>query len=138
LSADPEKAELDYMPPALAPINNYLLWWDDLMKADVETIILCEGPFDALKVTTLGWNMGVAATCFFTQSPGPLQVDLLHELLPRFRRKYLLLDQGTIPALIKIAAELQTLGVERLLLPRGVKDPGVLTREQLESVLESN
>jgi hypothetical protein len=118
----------------LAPINNYLLWWDHLIDCDADTIILVEGPFDALKVTTLGWTRGIVATCFFTQSPGPLQIDLLHELLPKFEKKYLLLDQGTLPALITIASELQTLGVEPLRLPIGVKDPGELTGEQLEEL----
>jgi hypothetical protein len=134
LSNDPEKAAADELPPALAPINNYLLWWDHLIDCDADTIILVEGPFDALKVTTLGWTRGIVATCFFTQSPGPLQIDLLHELLPKYEKKFLLLDQGTIPALIKIAAELQTLGVEPLRLPVGLKDPGELTGEQLEEL----
>jgi hypothetical protein len=135
LSADKEKAEQDQLPPALAPINNYLLWWDDLIDCDADTLILCEGPFDALKVTTLGWNEGVKATCFFTQSPGPLQVDLLHELIPRFKNRYLLLDQNTIPTLIKVSAELLSLGVEPLKLPVGVKDPGELTGDQLLNLL---
>lgn len=134
LSTTAEKAEADNMPVALGPITNYLLWWDDLMKADADTIILCEGPFDALKIWTLGLSRGIVATCFFTQSPGPTQIDLLHELLPRFKRRCLLLDMNTVATQIEVTQQLQTLDVEQLTLPKGCKDPGEMTTGMLDAV----
>ena len=135
LSADPEKAKWEEMPVALGPINNYLLWWDFLLECDAKTIILCEGPFDALKLVTLGWGRGVVATCFFTSQPSPTQIELLHELLPRFKRKLLLLDENTDSAQMTISAELTTLGLERIRLPAGMKDPGVLTEKGLATIV---
>lgn len=127
LSTDAEKAKKDEMPVALGPINDYLLWWDYLLTCDAHTIVLVEGPFDALKIMTLGWGRGIVSTCFFTSSPSPSQIDLLHELLPRFKRRLLLLDANTEAMQLVITSELTTLGLERLRLPTGTKDPGLLT-----------
>jgi hypothetical protein len=122
-----ELEEGEDRPRAIGPISNYLLWWDELQNIDADTICLCEGPFDALKVDWLGRADGICATCFFTSSPSLQQEQLLHELLPRFRHKFLLLDQETLPQAIRIAAGLQTLGVRSMQLPKGTKDPGELS-----------
>lgn len=123
------------MPLALGPISNYLLFWDHIIDCDAETIILCEGPFDALRIMYLGWTEGIVATCFFTAQPGPMQVDLLHELLPRFERRYHLLDEGTTAAQIRLSNDLAALDIEGLALPVGTKDPDLLTMAALDSIL---
>lgn len=135
LSTDPEsKDALAGYGPALGPISDYLLWFDDLLKTDADTIVLVEGPFDALNVRVRGWGEGIDSTCFFTASPSTQQVNLLHELLPRYRRRLLLLDRGTLATALQINAMLSGLGVEIAQLPRGVKDPGLLTRRQLLTI----
>lgn len=126
LSADPEKAGEEGTQVALGPVSDYLLFWDQLLTSDADTIVLCEGPFDALRMMTLGRRRGVVATCCFTAQPSNAQIDLLHELLPRFTRRLLLLDQGTWATGMRVTDTLAALGVERLDLPLGVKDPGEL------------
>lgn len=128
LTTDEEKAREEGLQPALGPISHYLLWYDTLMRvADDYTIIcLCEGPFDALKIRELGRDYGITATCFFTSAPTEPQIGLLHELLPRFKRKYLLLDSDMVPNALRVTQELSSLGVVTKHLPRGIKDPGVL------------
>ena len=126
LSPDFEKAAEEGTQQALGPISDYLLWWDYLLDCDADTIVLCEGPFDALRLMTLGWTRGVVATCFFTAQPSAAQIDLLHELLPRYRRRFLLLDRNTWATATRVVTDLSALGVERLDLPSGVKDPGEL------------
>ena len=121
----------DYSIPALGPISNYLLWFDDLMESDHETIVLCEGPFDALRVDVLGWHYGIRATCFFTSSPSAQQIELLHQLLPRYKRRLLCLDQGMIANTVKVAGQLAALGVRPIELPKRYKDPGELDRRTL-------
>lgn len=138
LTADEEKAREDGTQCALGPISNYLLWWDHIIDCDAETIVLCEGPFDALRLMHLGWGIGVVATCFFTAQPGPMQIDLLHELLPRFKRRYLMLDAGTWATGVTIAGSLAALNVERLDLPSGTKDPDLLTVGGFERLIHTS
>lgn len=120
-------------PRALGPLPDYLLWFDDLMECDADTIILCEGPFDALKVMTLGWRLGIVATCFFTSAPSASQIELAHELLPRFKHRALMLDRGTLPLALKVAGSMSSLGVRAIEPP--CKDPGELSAPLLERIL---
>ena len=128
LTTTPEKAQKDGTPLAIGPIAHYLLWYDELMKnqyADRSTICLCEGPFDALRINYLADHHNIYATCCFTSSPSDPQIDLLHELLPRYKRRVLLLDEGTLALSLKTQSRLAGLDIEIGMLP-GIKDPGEL------------
>jgi hypothetical protein len=124
LTVDPDKARDEGYKPAVGAISHYLLWYDMLRKIDADTIALVEGPMDALKVCILGKSEGICATCFFTSEPTESQVDLLHTLLRRFKRKITLLDRGTFATGIRIASGLSSLGVTSYELPSRLKDPG--------------
>ncbi len=130
LSADPEVTEREGLGTAIGPISDYLLWYDDLMQSDADTIFVEEGPFDALKTTVLGKRHGVVATCFFTGQPTESQIAFLHDLLPKFKRRYLLLDQGTLPKALHVQSLLTGLAVEVAKLPGDLKDPGMLVDER--------
>lgn len=128
LPTDQEAADRLGLPPALEPISSHLLWYDRLKSFQTPKVLyIVEGPFDALKVWYLGQQWGIVATCFFTATASEGQLDELHELLPRFRRKYLLLDQNTLPTAIRLHDMLATLGVQVRTLPKGIKDPALLT-----------
>jgi hypothetical protein len=136
LTNDKEKAEGRGETPANFPINNYLLWFDWLATCGLDTIVLCEGPFDAWRVNLLGASIGVAATCCFTNTPSRQQIQLLHSLLPKFRNKYLLLDQETDSKSARIRADLITLDVEVRKLPPEFKDPcELISTRDLKNVL---
>lgn len=136
LSQDRDKAKRDGHDPACGPITNYLLWYDELMR-DGDTIVLCEGPFDALRVRSLGRRDGIVATCLFTTSISPEQVELLHMMLPLYQRRILLLDKGTMVIALRYARLLADLDVRSVTLPSDIKDPGeIQTTKQLLSVLE--
>ena len=107
---------------ALAPISHFLLSWDRLLKSDADTICLCEGPMDVAKVQALGRRNGIVATCFFTSTGSAQHIDLLHELLPRFKNRYLILDTGMIANSIELEQALYNLGVSMKTLQ--AKDPG--------------
>jgi hypothetical protein len=126
LSADPEKAAKSGLPLALGQLSNYLMWYDDLIKTRANTLVLVEGPMDALKVDILGVDYGICSTCFFTAQPGPRQIDLLHTLAPRFERRYLLLDRGTLPTALRVTRDLQAIDISIRQVPEGTKDPGAL------------
>ena len=127
LTNDPEKAKERGEIPASSPITEFLLWHDRLSQTDADTIVLCEGPFDALRVNILGEYLGIVSTCFFTSAMSAMQKNKLYEILPRFRHKYVLLDQGTFAKADKIRSELVSFGVEVKRLPKEIDDPGELT-----------
>lgn len=137
LTTDAEKAVEEGCEPALGPINDYLLFYDRLMKIDADTLFICEGPFDALKVNVIGRKWGICATAVFTSQPTTNQYELLHDLLPKFRRKAFLLDQGTTPTAIRASMALGGLNVGVSLLPKGIKDPGLLNRDGLLAIARS-
>lgn len=131
LSTDPENEE----HPATGPISDFLLWYDSLLDGG-NTLVLAEGPFDALKVRTLGRGHGIFATCCFTATPSAGQIEMLHDVAPLFKRRVILLDRGTLAASLKVSAELASLRFEAISLPRYLKDPGELhDTEELLDVL---
>jgi hypothetical protein len=133
LSTDAEKDD----PPAWGPINDYLLFYDQLVENadDCDTLILCEGPFDALKVSVLGRPYGIEATCFFTATPSQAQIYKLHDLVPVYRNRYLMLDAGTLAAALRTQFDMEALQCTVLTLPKNTKDPGLLTRDQLLKIV---
>jgi hypothetical protein len=125
LSPDPDRAEREGSPTAHGAISHYLPWYDRLRGTrEAHTLVLCEGPMDAIKVNLLGARYGICATCFFTSSPTERQIELLHTLCPQFKRRILLLDAGTLAMGIRIAADLSGLDVKLGELPPHLKDPG--------------
>lgn len=131
LTQDVEKAMLEGCKPALGPIGDYLLWYDELFDVDADTICIVEGPFDALKIDVLGARHGVCATCFFTSQPTDNQVDLMHALLPRFKRRVLIPDQNAEVMGMKTRARLRALEVDIRMMPAGIDDPGEFDRKSL-------
>lgn len=133
LSTKPELEE----HPAAGPINDYLLWQDDIRENvdRSETLLLCEGPFDALKLRVIGARLGCEATCFFTSSPSRLQMDILHDIGHRYRRRFLLLDQKTLGNALRAQSNLVSLGVGVLHLPAYLKDPGEMRVSDLQNLL---
>lgn len=136
LTDDIEKARENDEVPAPAPISHFLLFYDRLVSGKFDTVILCEGPFDAWKVSILGQAEGIAATCFFTSTLSPEQTNLLHDILPKFRRKILLLDENTFTKSQRIRSQLIALDVQTKSLPFGIKDPGdLISKQQLLGIV---
>lgn len=139
LTNDPEKAADRNETPAPNPITNYLLFVDrlDSIHCGASCICLVEGPFDAWRVNILGQSIGVCATCFFTSTASKEQLNLLHEILPRFKRKILLLDKGTFAKSVRVGSDLAAFDIETRMLT-DVKDPAeLLTTKQLEKAINA-
>lgn len=130
LSDNKETMWAEGYPAAFKPISHYLLWYDRIKQSDADTVVLCEGPFDAWRVNLLGKELGIVATCFFTISVSQMQQQLLHELLPMFKNRYLMLDSGTLTKALRLKSTLSSLGVEIKQLPETVKDPALLSAKQ--------
>jgi len=117
------------------PLHRYLLWQDQLGASEADTLVLCEGPFDALKIAVLGQGR-IAATCCFTAAPSAGQISRLASLAGRFRHRVLLLDRDAAPAILRSLQQLDLLGFRAAWLPHNIKDPGELNSPaQLVAIL---
>jgi hypothetical protein len=99
-------------------------------------LVICEGPFDALRVSALGHKRGVYGTCLFGLAMTSAQARLLRELSERFRSVCFLLDEDAELRTFGMLEQLGVSGCVRLKLPVGVKDPGELDADGLDRVLE--
>lgn len=122
LSNNPEKGP----PTAPRPISDYLLFFDVIKQSKAKYLVICEGPFDALKVNILGTKLGVVSTCLFTNSASKAQLGLLHELIPQFEKSFVLLDFAAAAQAGRLVSQLAALNVQGRGLPDGYKDPGEL------------
>jgi hypothetical protein len=113
-------------------IKNYLPWYDELKTTTASTLVLTEGPFDAVKVQYLGRRDGITSTCFFTAEPSQEQLFFLQEILPRFDRCVSLLDRNTLPATMRLQSSLRGFNLVAGKLPANLKDAAEFSsRDQL-------
>ena len=114
---------------AAVGMSECLFDYYNLTRTRGKALIVCEGPFDALRLTWIGEPFGVFATCVFTQNVSESQVDKLTRLAGNFERAFVMFDNGAEFHAIKAMFRL---GFERLPMPQypGVKDPGDLTATQ--------
>jgi hypothetical protein len=121
-------------PPALVTIKDTILWYDQLKQAR-GTLVVCEGPFDALKINYLGEGEDIYGTTVFGKSITDKQRDLL-ESLENFDQKILLLDAGTVDHMNPRGnfASLESAGFRLTPLPLFIKDPGELNRKTFSTM----
>lgn len=120
-------------PPHLAPPGDLLLGLPLLWSCnDPRVLVICEGPFDAMRLSVAGARYGVYATCLFGLNVSEAQLSLLLELSQRFRRMRLLLDDDAQLVLLRILQPLSVLRVTSARLPEGVDDPGAMPRAMAE------
>lgn len=91
-----------------------------------EVLVLCEGPFDAFRITVLGRHVGVYGTCLFGLNISDAQINLLERLMVRFRKLVLLLDPDQEFLPMRVKSDLAPLPATIGKLPAGVEDPGTL------------
>lgn len=107
---------------ALVPTKDTLLGLPYLWRCvDPRVLVVCEGPFDATRLTCYGRSFGVHATCLFGLSMSYPQLMLLSELRRRFRVMVILLDEGNEIKAFRMANS--GMDFHRYSL-QGSKDPG--------------
>jgi hypothetical protein len=124
LSPNPENAAALGLPPAVMSIKDTLLDFDRARYGG-NTLVVTEGPFDAMRVTFFGWRHGIRGVSLHGKQASPAQLELLAELVPHYRHVLAVFD--TDAGLVPLP---ETLRIKQLTLPSGVKDPALLTREQ--------
>ena len=119
-----------------------LLFNQDNLQGNV--LILCEGPFDAMKLDLLGARMGIRATCVFGNNVSQAQLCALSYVTHFFQRVVFGWDSKSLSdrtILMRLVDELRVLGKTStrpfITLPDGVQDPGDLSIKQAYDVLKS-
>lgn len=93
------------------------------------TLLVTEGPFDALKLDYYGWSHGLRAVCVFGTSLSIDQVAILRRMKKHFKKCLVMFDpEATGPA---FQASDWLDGAEQLSLPDGIEDPGAMTKKEV-------
>jgi DNA primase len=100
-----------------------------------QTLILVEGPFDALKIDFYGQVSGVRATCTFGTSISIEQLVKLTQLCRCFRKVIIFFDHDAIEPSFHASDWLNAPNVSIGQLPNNTKDPGEMSRSQVEKLI---
>lgn len=92
-------------------------------------LFIVEGPFDAIKLD----YHGATATCISGANATPEQIQVLHQICRSYERVTLLLDTDAVEQAYVLIDWLPR--VELGQLPEGIKDPGELTKEQINGLV---
>ena len=114
-------------------VKRNLLWYDRLLRHGGRKLIITEGPFDALKVDYAFNDAGVPnkVTCTFGVSYTPEQLDQIRELSTVFDKVVILFDDGAMGVALTLQRDLRDIQPSVAHVPRGVKDPGMMTVKQV-------
>jgi DNA primase len=101
-------------------------------------LVVCEGPFDAFRITTFGHKFGVYGTCLFGLNVSDTQAGLLEDLSDWFNKIILLLDPEEAGLTqLRLLDQLNRVPISTSGLPKGVKDPGELSAEAASALIQS-
>lgn len=131
LTADPDKAGAG--PVSRGPITDCLLGLPDLFKGG-RTLVLAEGPFDAMRLSLFTGQYDMRATCLFGKAVTPAQLDLLARLRPLYTNLVLLLDPDASLDSMGLQTKLAPLGATYHLL-QGDDDPGEMKGSAIRALL---
>lgn len=138
LSANPNTANDNGDPCSGITANHLLLDYDFLMQNGSKTnktrLFICEGPFDAIKLDTLGHRYNIRATCLFTLAPTQEQLALLADLAPYYEY-HILLDRAAYHNALGLQSKLSVFHPVVDILPAGYDDPGELDLDGVQKLI---
>lgn len=134
LSPKLEMAEQNDQPQAVMATTDTIFGYDKLLKFGGDTLFITEGPFDAIKLGTLGLSRRIRTTCIFTKTPTKIQIALLSHLQRKFHTINILLDRKEVASAMMLQAQLSHIQPYVKFLPQGVEDPGDMRRQHLDSI----
>ncbi|HET9285770.1 MAG TPA: hypothetical protein VFR24_27785 [Candidatus Angelobacter sp.] len=97
-------------------------------------LFITEGPFDAIKLDFFGYRLGASAVAVFGTSITIEQILLLSEISKRFQETVILLDSDAVEPAFNLLDWLPRASMGGL--PDGIKDPGMLSRDQVETLIK--
>ena len=99
-------------------------------------LFIVEGPFDALKLDYYGEPSGARATCVFGTSMSIDQLATLSRLRRRFKKVVILFDSDAVEPAFYASDWLHASNVVIGQLPNGLKDPGELSPDEVEQLVD--
>lgn len=99
-----------------------------------KVLYLVEGPVDALKVDFYGSPLGSRAVALSSNTVTSAQVNLITRLAKGYNYLNILLDQDALAQAFALQRTLAHLSPQLVTLPKGVKDPGELTAEEVREL----
>lgn len=108
---------------------------EDQLRQGGELLLISEGPFDALKLDYYGSSLGARATCLFGVSITTAQAVILNSLCKLFSKVVILLDQEVVEGSFHVRDWLLGSNVTIEQLDPGIKDPGEMSKEQVEQLV---
>lgn len=116
--------------------TNCLFDYDNIIEGG-DTLFICEGVFDAMKIN---WytDESIKATCLFTKRMSAMQQSLLLDLIPRYKQILILLDSDAYIDAKNIYEEIKWMSnnIKISLLPKIYKDPGIMNKEQIKNLIK--
>jgi len=110
------------------------VWRRDQVRRSHDTLIIVEGPMDAIKME---WCLHTAhrrfdgvVTCLFGM-PKQKQVDFLQSVAKRYERILVMLDREAYAQSLRLALQLSEFGGKCFVPQLPAKDPGMMTTEQI-------
>lgn len=134
LTADPDKAKPGD-PVARGPITDMLLDLPRLFKGG-RTLVVAEGPFDAMRLAMFTDDYNARATCLFGKAISNAQVELLARLRPLYDDIVLVLDPDAAFDVMELQTRLAPVGVLSHLL-RGEEDPGGMSASAIRDLMRA-
>lgn len=131
LTTDPEKAEKAGMPVASHAIDKTLWNYAELLQEGGDTLVVLEGPFDAIRIDYYGYEFGLRATCLFGKNLSQDQIILLETLSGKFRRRYVMLDPDASLDSFAMWTRLEYLGFRFIRTPSYVEDAAEMRRSEI-------
>jgi hypothetical protein len=115
--------------------------YNALLDPEARVLIVCEGPFDALKLDFYLREYGVRAVAISTNSLSLVQESVLREHAPRFSRVCIMLDQATQLAVVdsmRMARGLSDIKHLTILkyFTEGAKDAGAMSPQAVMDFLK--
>jgi hypothetical protein len=88
-------------------------------------LVITEGPFDAIAISTIGHSVGVWGSCIFGLELSNKQADIVSELDTRFDKMRLMLDPDAMLRVLNLRSSLPR-RCKPEQMPNGFEDPGAL------------
>lgn len=109
---------------------------DNLEKGG-DFLFVTEGPFDALKLDYYGGSLNAHATCVFGVTMTIEQIVILSRLKKLFKRMVILFDHDALEPSFHAVDWLYGPNVSIGQLPAGVKDPGIMEKDEIAKFIKS-
>lgn len=119
-------------PRALTSSSDCLLQ-EHVLEQGGKTLVVCEGPFDAMHTTT----GDIIGTCLFTKLVSDSQMVKLQRLAPRFDHRFLLLDSDAQMTSLAVIERLRSAGYSNVHLPSQFKDPAETPSDVLNQLFQT-